>query len=436
MKHQNITYPDRTKMPSLGKLSPLNMPKPQKVILKNGMEAFLIEAGQEKITRIDVVFEAGSAFQSKRLVAGSVNSLLKEGTQTKSSNEIAGLLDYYGAYLNTSYNKDTASIMLLSLTKHLDVLLPLLGELISRSVFPERELEIYLNRQKQRYLVNIEKVKYRASLEFNKIIFGDDTAYGQVLEMDDFNHVTREDVVSFYQNFYVPDRAYMVVSGHIDKEVVNLLEQYLGAFERENTYDDLKSIRFFSEPSVFEKKIEKKNALQSALRIGKPIVNRTHPDFAMVSLLNTVLGGYFGSRLMSNLREDKGYTYGAYSYLQTYKRAAYFTVATEVNSSYTQAALNEICREVKRLREVPISKEELTLVKHYIYGNFQKSFDGPLALSDRFMAVKDHGLTFDHFKQVLEKIMEATPEKLLETANRYFQADRMVRLIVGKIDED
>ena len=432
--NMNINMPDRTKMPPLGKVSKLNLSDPERIVLKNDLETYLIKAGQEDITRIDLVFEAGSAFQNKRLVAGSVNNLLKEGTKNKNSGEIAAMLDYYGAYLNTAFNKDTASIMLLSLTKHLDKLLPLLGELLTESVFPQRELEIYLNRQKQRYLVNIEKVKYLASLEFNKIIFGENTAYGQVLEMEDFEKVSREDVVSFYERFYCPENAYAVVSGHLDDSTLALIDKHLGSVSCRGRRPDISGIHFFSAPSVTEMMIKKEDALQSALRVGKQMINRTHPDFPVVSLLNTVLGGYFGSRLMSNLREDKGYTYGAYSYLQTYKKAAYFTVATEVNADHTRAALDEICKEITGLREKPVSKDELELVKNYIYGNFQKSFDGPLALSDRFIAVKDHGLTFDHFKEVLQKIMQTTPEELQQAAKKYFDAEKMIRLAVGKPD--
>ncbi len=426
--------PDRKKMPPLGNIPELILQEPENITLQNDMQAHLIRAGQENITRLDIVFEAGSAYQNKRLVAGSVNNLLKEGTSTKSSAEIAGILDYYGAYLNTHYNKDTASVTILSLTKHLDKLLPLLGELLTDSVFHERELDIYLNRQKQRFLVNIEKVKYRASLEFNKLVFGENTAYGQVLSLEDFDKVTREDVLEFYRNHYCPERAYVVLSGHIDDQTVQLVNQHLGTISCQGKSPDEKEILFSAPPQKTEKIIPKKDALQSALRVGKQIINRTHPDFPKLTLLNTILGGYFGSRLMSNLREDKGYTYGAYSYIQTYKKAAYFTIATEVNADYTTKAMDEIVKEIERLCSEPVPDDELTLVKNYTSGIFQKSFDGPLALSDRYITVKDFRLTFAHYKNILEEIKNITANDLMQTAAKYLSSDDMIKLIVGKTE--
>jgi predicted Zn-dependent peptidase len=424
--------PDRKKMPTLKQVSQLKLDEPGNVMFNNNMDAYIIKAGQEPITRIDIIFKAGAAYQKKRLIAGSVNNLLKEGTSTKSSAQIAGILDYYGAYLNTQYSKDTASITLLSLTKHLDNLLPLLGELLTESVFPQKELDIYLNRQKQRFLVNYEKVRYRTSLEFNKLVFGLNSAYGQVLSLDDFNKVTHEDIIDFYKNFYCPENAYVVISGNVNDKIIDKANRFLGMINCKGKMPDLSSIVFASKIKNAEKIIEKKDALQSAIRVGKQIINRTHPDYPAVTLLNTVLGGYFGSRLMSNLREDKGYTYGAYSFIQTYKNAAMFSIATEVNADFTNSAMSEICKEMDRLRNNIIPDDELELVKNYISGNFLKSFDGPLALSERFILAKDFDLTFDHYKTVLEKILKLTSKELIDIANKYFNSTEMIKLIVGK----
>jgi len=424
--------PDRKKMPDLGAVSEFNITNPEKIVFPNNMEANIIRAGQEEITRIDVVFEAGSSFQNKRLVAGSVNNLLKEGTSSKSSMAIAGILDYYGAYLNTQVNKDTASVTLYALTKHLDHLLPLMGELISDSIFPEEELAIYLDRQKQDFLVNIEKVRFRASLEFNKMIFGENSAYGQVLTLEDFEKLTREDIIEFYKNHYQPEKAYIILSGNINDKVISLTEKHLGNLTSNSTDKAEQNIIFTSDTKETEKYIEKADALQSALRVGKQIISKTHPDFPAFQLLNTILGGYFGSRLMSNLREDKGYTYGIYSHIQSYKHATYFSINAEVNADHTNAAMDEICKEIDLLRTKPVDEEELQLVKNYLYGNFLKSFDGPLALAERFRSVNDSGLDFSYYTQNLKSMMLLTKNQLLETANQYFQKESLLHLVIGK----
>jgi predicted Zn-dependent peptidase len=428
----SIASPDRKQMPRPGTISQINLTNPETILLPNNMEASIIRAGKEPITRVDVVFEAGSAYQNKKLVAGSTNNLLKEGTSEKSSAVIAGILDYHGAYLNTQINKDTASVTLYTLTKHLDNLMPLLGEIISDAVFPEKELQIYLDRQKQQFLVNIEKVRYLASMEFNQMIFGTDSAYGQILCEEDFSMVTREDIIGFYRSRFRTDKAYVILSGSITDKVIELTEKYLGNLPyNDNTLTDDQVI-YTTDQETGEKYFERSDAMQSALRVGKQIINKTHPDFPALQMVNTLLGGYFGSRLMSNLREDKGYTYGINSYIQTYKHAAYFAVATEVNADYTEAAMKEIDLEINRLKSTPVGNDELKLVKNYLFGNFLKSFDGPLALAERFRAVKDAGLDFTYYKQSIDAMMKITPEQVMKIANKYFDRESLLHLIVGK----
>ncbi len=428
----SITSPNRKRMPNPGKMAQVELTNPETIVLSNGIEANIIRAGSEPITRIDIVFEAGSAYQNKKLVAGSTNNLLKEGTTGKSSAVIAEMLDYYGAYLNTQINKDTASVTLYALTKHLQKLLPLLGEIVTDAVFPEKEFQLYLQRQKQQYLVNIEKVRYRASMEFNKMIFGENSAYGQILHQDDFENIAREDVVNFYKNYYRPNSAYIIVSGSVNDEVIKLTNQYLGEFQAKGSSRVNDRIVFSTKQEAGNKFVERSNAMQSALRVGKQIINKTHPDFFALQMVNTLLGGYFGSRLMSNLREDKGYTYGVNSFIQTYKHAAYFTVATEVNADYTEAAMKEIDYEINRIKTVPVDNNELQLVKNYLFGNFLKSFDGPLALAERFRAVKDAGLDFSYYNQSLEATMKLTPNELLKVADRYFETESLLHLTVGR----
>ena len=427
-----ISTPDRKQMPKPGTISPVNLTNPETLLLPNNMEANIIRAGKEPITRVDVVFEAGSAFQNKKLVASSTNSLLKEGTSTKSSAVIAEILDYFGAYLNTQIDKDTASVTLYALTKHLDTLMPLLGEIIADAIFPEKELQIYLDRQKQQYLVNFEKVRYRASMEFNKMIFGTNSAYGQILSEEDFSKVTREDIVAFYHARFRPETAYIILSGSIPDEVVKLTEKHLGSLSSQGQTSDNRKITYTTARETGGAYIERSGAMQSALRVGKRIINKTHPDFPAMQLVNTLLGGYFGSRLMSNLREDKGYTYGVNSFIQTYKHAAYFTVATEVNADYTEAAMHEIDHEINRIKTTPVTNDELQLVKNYLFGNFLKNFDGPLALAERYRAVKDAGLDFSYYTQSIDAMMQLTPGQLMNVANQYLETESLLHLVVGR----
>lgn len=426
-------HPDRTKMPPYGKPFRLKLECPESVALDNGMEAFVIRAGEEPVTRLDVVIKAGSAFQKKKLVAGTVGKMLREGTKKYSSNDIAGILDSRGAYLDTNVNKDSAIVTLYALNKYLDDLIPLVADMLANARFSNEELNIFISRERQDYLVNIEKVRYKAMLEFNKMVFGNDSAYGQVLEIEDFEKVTRDDLLDFYRGCYSAKNAYLIMSGAVDDEVVKLINKYLGNGWSKSVSENGK-INYTGDSGEKIKYLPKEDALQSAIRVGRPIFGKTHPDYNRFVLLNTILGGYFGSRLMSNLREEKGYTYGVSSFVINYVHGSYFTVSTEVNAKFTREALDQIYLEMMMLRKEKVSDEELQLVKNYIYGTFLRNFDGPFALADRFRSAKDFGLDFEFYKTSLKEILEVTAEDILETARKYLNPDDMLQLVVGKME--
>jgi len=424
--------PNRTNAPVPADHLHMQLDEPKCVVLDNGMKACFIEAGQEDVTRIDIIFNAGSALQKKRLVAAATNRLLREGTKNHSSFEVASLIDYHGAYLDASVTKDTATLTLYSLNKHLPELLPLLSEIVHEPVFPQEELHTYIQKQRQEFLVNNTKVKYRGMTGFNSLVFGTKSAYGQLLNEADFDLLELQDVVDFYHQFYVPNNAWILASGKIDGQLPQWLNAYFGqsAADKNFVMPQLTYVEdYIPGGNHYD---EKADAMQSAIRIGRPIMEKSHPDYNAMKLLNTILGGYFGSRLMSNLREEKGYTYGIGSYLVNYRKAGFFSVATEVNAQYTDASLSEICHEMKRLREEPVGEEELLLVKNYLYGTFLRSFDGPFSLSDRYISAHDNNLQFSYYRQSLDAMMHTNSEQLMEVANRYLVPDNMIRLIVGK----
>ncbi|MBN2638673.1 MAG: insulinase family protein [Bacteroidales bacterium] len=428
------TYPNRNQAPGLGSTQTLNIREPESFKLDNSIPVYLLPANQQEATRLDIVFDAGTAYQSQKLQAGAVNKLLKEGTKTKTSYEITKTLDFYGAYLEPFSGKDKAGITLFGLHKYFDKLLPLLHEIISEAVFPEEEVRLFAERKKQEFSIQFQKVRYRASLEFNEMLFGSNTAYGQKLKETDFDVLNRDLIVEFYEKHYQPAGAYFLLGGKTSSELFIQLNDTLGKLPNGQK-------KTFSEPDIFWKEdnelqryITKENALQSALRIGNVTLERSHPDYPKLYLLNTILGGYFGSRLMSSLREDKGYTYGIYSSVQNFKHGNSFTIATEVNAEHTVAALKEIEKQTNLLRTKKVSEDELRTVKNYLQGSFLRYFDGPFSLADQFLKSQSLGLHFEHYKEMLEKLMQLTPEEILESAGKYLDFKKMKVLVAGKTD--
>lgn len=430
----SIQLLDRTKTPDTGKQIKLQLEEPKLIVLDNGLQLYLIKDTSIEFARLDFVFSAGTSFQKKNLVAESTLQLLTEGTISMKSKDIADKFDYYGSIIDTNLTKDTAAISVYSLTKHIPEILPLVFDIIQNPTFADFELSNYLNRNMNQFKTNYEKIKFKASLRFNELVFGNDTAYGRTKQLSDFQNVVRDDIVDFHNINYNLQHSYIVASGDINDRTIELINKYLGGVAIQSLDREMAENLQFTVTN-YENYVEEKDSMQSAIRIGQQIISKTHPDYDSLVVLNTVLGGYFGSRLMSNIREDKGLTYGINSYMINYLHGGYWCIATEVVAQNTNLAIDEIIREISKLKNEPIPHKELEIVKNYIYGSYLRRFNGPISLTDRFRASKDLNIDYLHYNKSLLTMMNQSPEQLLETANKYLDYNKMIKLVVGKLED-
>jgi zinc protease len=400
--------------------------------LDNGIPLYIVDAGTQDLVKIEVLFKAGTFNEPKRLIAAAVNSLLGEGTSLRSAENMADELDSYGAFFQAENGSDWSSASLYSLTKHLEHTLPLLKEILKNSVFPEKELGTYIQNQKQHLAVNNQRVDFIARKKFSEALFGASHPYGYYAEEADLDALERNDLVNYFKTWYTSGNCKIIVSGKVEDQAVQLINRFLGC-------DKFSSVALptpFVSPTESNKvkkwHVAKEDTIQSAIRIGKLMVNKVHPDYMGLQVLNTVLGGYFGSRLMTNIREDKGYTYGIGSAVASNLEAGYFFISTETGSEVCKNVLHEIYYEMNRLREDLIPEEELALVKNYMLGTFLRSIDGPFELANKFKGILTYGLGYDYYHKFIETIKSITPEKLRTLATIYFQEDSMLELVVGK----
>ena len=421
---------NRTLSPGLIQPEKINIPEPDKILLKNGIPVYLINQGTQEVCKIEFLFAAGSLFESNPLVAAATNELIDEGTTLKSSAQIAEIFDYYGAYLQTECTADWASVSLFTLNKFSGPTVDLLLEVLSEASFPEKELETFIVQGKQRLSVNMEKVDYLARKHFAKVLFGDH-AYGYFKKAKDYDQLNRALLVDFHQSFYTQNVKGIFISGRLsDEEQQKLLTKLEGSELHPKVTDFSKqaSPRSYSKQNLH---IEKPEAVQNAIRIGCPLVNRTHPDYPKLTILNTILGGYFGSRLMSNIREDKGYTYGIGSGIASMQQSGYFYIATEVGAQVCNDAVKEIYKEIERLQNEPVPEEELDLVRNYLAGSFQRSIDGPFAVADRFKSIVTYGLSSEYFNRYLHHIKTISAQELQELARLYLSLSDLSRVTAG-----
>ena len=398
--------------------------------LNNGVPVYLIEAGTEEIMRLEFTFRAGQVKEYLPLLASTTNMMLSEGSQNYSSEELNRLLDYYGAFLNLTAEKDRAGIVVFFLSKHIEKVLELSREILFRPVFPEAELNSLMKKRLRWYMVNREKVQNLAIDQFFESVFGKHHPYGHQVIEPDFDRMAPAILSDFHSKFYTPDNMAVIISGKIHEKTTELLNYYFGDITSKKIYtEDSESVLKGEKRKKVH--INKPGTVQTAIRIGSSTINKRHPDYPGLKILNSVLGGYFGSRLMKNIREEKGYTYGIGSAVSSLDLTSYKVIFTEVSHNNCQKTIDEIYREIKLLQSVPVKKEEMAVVRNYMSGEMVRMFDGPFALAESFKSVWEFGLDNSYYYRLADKIKTIDPDEITELARTYYNIDELYEITVG-----
>lgn len=415
--------------PDFKQVSTINFIQPTHKKLNNNVPVYTIYSGEQDLVRIEFIFNNVKWDVEKPLQAIAVSALLNNGTSTLSSKEIAQKIDFYGAFFQTEYVQDHSSVTLYTLNKHLAAVLPIVRAVLTDSQFPQQEIDLYIQNQKQKLQVNLKKNDILARKEFAHALFGN-TAYGVDIQARHYDELKREDLTAYFKAAYAPDNCTVIVSGKFEEASFELLNSEFGQ-NWESGHATKNDFSFSTTPRAVIYK-ERADAIQSAIRIGKLAVNRTHEDFAGLQILNTVLGGYFGSRLMNNIREDKGYTYGIGSGISSLQDAGYLFIATEVGAEVCAAALTEIYKEIEILKNELVGKEELTLVKNYMLGSMLGSLENVFSHADKFKNIHFFGLGYDYYENYIAKVKTITAEDIKLLANKYLNKEDFTEVVVGK----
>jgi len=422
---------DRRQAPEFRAIDNIKLLRPAHQALDNGCNIFCFNSGDQELVRIEWIFANQRFNPEKPLLNIAVNTMLTEGTNTMTQAQISDKVDFYGAFLQVDYGYDNSLVTLYSLNKHLQHTLPVIKDILTDSIFPEKELATYIRNQQQKLQVSMQKNDYVARRNFNKALYGD-TLYGLGADADTYKTLHREDMLAHFKQMYQPSNCTIIISGKIEPQILELITD---TFDKSWTNPDIKpdatqpEIKSSTEHFYFT---EKPDALQSAIRMGLPVINRTHPDFPALQVLNTVLGGYFGSRLMANIREDKGYTYGIGSGMSSLKHAGAMFIATEVGADVCKAAIAEIEKEINLLKSDLIPDEELSLVRNYMLGSLLGSLENVFSHADKFKNLYFAGLDYDYYDRYVETVKTISAERLKELANVYLNFDAFYKVIVGK----
>ena len=423
---------DRTIQPEIQPLKNFHIQTPVRTTLPNGIPLTVINAGEQEVVRMDVLFSGGRWQQSQKLQALFTNRMLREGTTKYTAATIAEKLDYYGSWLELSSSSEYAYITVYSLNKYLAKTLEVVESMIKEPLFPQKELQTILDTNIQQYLVNTSKVDFLAHRSLLKSLYGEQHPCGKIVMEEDYHTITPEVLREFYERHYHSGNCSIFLSGKVTDDIISRVTDIFGIpFGQYQLQMPKSSFPFAAIP---EKRIftEREDAMQSAVKMGCTTITREHPDYPKLRVLMTLFGGYFGSRLMSNIREDKGYTYGISAGVVFYPDSGLLIVSTETDNEYVEPLIQEVYHEIDRLHQEPVSADELRMVRNYMLGEMCRSYESPFSLSDAWIFIATSGLKDDYFARSLQAVNEITPAEIQDLAQRYLCKETLKEVIAGK----
>lgn len=425
---------NRTIAPSFKTIDRIDVLRTQHQKLQNGIDVYSLSAGSQEIVKIEFVFRAGMYHQPATLIASTTNVMLESGTKSYTADQLSEGIDFFGSFLELNVDQDFATITLYSLNKYLDESLKFIEELIKYPVFPEYDFKVHIANKKQKHAINSQKVNILARRRFTELLFGASHPYGRDVQQSDFERISIAEIKGFFEARYNSNNCTIFTSGNLPENLGDTLNKYFGQQHWGKGQQSGAGEKIQPQTTGTQKHfIHKDEAIQSAIRVGRILFNKTHEDYFKFQVLNTVLGGYFGSRLMANIREDKGYTYGIGSGITNLVHSGYFFISTEVGADVTGPTLEEIYKEIRLLREKPVGMTELETVRNYMLGNFLRSVDGPFALADKFKSIWEFGLDYPFFDGYFNAVKTVTPAELQALANKYLREEDLIECVAGKM---
>ena len=424
---------DRITPPKTRPITELNIPYPEERILKNGIPLRMMKTGTEEVVRLDIIVNGGRLATRQPFLSLLTNRMLREGSQHYTSSVIAEKLDYYGASLELSMSLKKEFVTLYSINKYFPQTLAVVADMVKHPTFPEQELKTVLEMNKQQFRVMENKVDTISRKVMNQALFGAKHPMGYYAKVDDFDQLNIHSIKAYYRDHYYSNNTTIFLSGNVTQEIIQCIENQLGEepWGIDRPKFEAKPFRVStSKEKLFF--VEKPDAIQSSLKMGYLTIGRNHPDYAKLRVLVVLLGGYFGSRLMKNIRERKGYTYGIDSTLMSIPKKSVFQVSTEADNQYVPAIIKETKKQLDRLCTVKVGQAELNMVKNYMLGDFCRSFEGPFSLSDAWIYIETNGLDMNFYQRLVEAIRTVSRDDILRLAQIYLCKENLIEVVTGE----
>lgn len=425
-------------IPKFEHLKDIKFPPYFEKTLNNGIKLFVVEDSEYPLVTTRFVFKTGAFFDAgfKSGVAHLVSKLLNKGTKRFSATELSEQIDYYGAVVSTGCGYDASYIYSNCMKKYLNEVFELVSDIVWQPAFEQSELDREKYQLLNIIMSDFDEADYLAERLFKKSVYKE-TPYSFNIKGNEesVNLITRDDITNFYQKYYTPDNLILAVVGDVTVgEVEELIASrfvQLPAGEKAGK----QTVTLSKEEGINVYLVEKKGAVQSEIQMGHIGVTRDNPDYIKIYVMNMILGGYFTSRINRNLREVHGYTYGARSSFNYYKWAGDFCVETNVKTEQSKAAVEEVLKEIRKIKTEPVKDEELETIKNYVMGNFPLQLETANAIATHIINLEFYELEKDYYNTFIGKVNSVSREDVLEVANKYLDADNISICISGEIDK-
>jgi predicted Zn-dependent peptidase len=421
---------DRKKGPMIKSLEKVALPEIIQYTLDNNVRVAESNIGLQDIVKVDILFHVGRVMEDKWMASRATAYMLRNDTALRSAKEVEELLDFYGTSIKMASGMDYSYISFVSLNKFFDKVSSLVQEMLYQPKFSQEELKKFQKTGTEKLKIDLSKNDITAYREHTALLFGNNHPYGYNSNIEDLNKLTIADIQHHFDNYYGSDNCIIVISGKITPEIRKQVAEKFGKINKiSKTKPYQESHANLTNHRV---EIKSKNNLQVAMRMGKKLFSRMHEDNPHFYMLNTILGGYFGSRLMSEIREKKGYTYNIYSNMDQMIHDGYFYISSEMDPKYIEKSIKAIYIEIDRLKAEQISDGELKMVKNYVMGSMLNLLDGPFNVGSYIRMIKTNELEPSFYDGFIDKILSTSKSDIQEMAIKHFDKSQMLEVIVGK----
>ena len=414
--------------PGIKPINDIHLPEVSFYTLSNGVPVYEINTGLQDAFKVELMTLGGRLNESKKMVSRATSSLIRDATMSYTQKELAEKLDFFGVALSAKFNMDVTSLIMYSLNKHADSVIPILGNIYLNPLFSSTELEKYKQRNINNLQVEITKNDVLAYREYTEHLFGGDHIYGYNSTESRYAQLEIDDLIQHHKLHYGIQNTVIILSGKITEDIRNSIDRELGSFEKNSP------LKFYHDPQPASHDsrlvLNGKGKFQDSIITGKRLFNKTNQDYAPMIVANTVLGGYFGSRLMKIIREEKGYTYNIGSYMDMLKYDGFYYISTDVAPENTTDTINEIDIQIKRLQDKLVNSDELTMVKNYILGNVLNMLDGPFKVSNWIKTLVTHDISLLRGHEIIQEIQHTNALQIQEMFQKYYQKEDLFQLIV------